>query len=306
MKKILFLFALILVSIGSLAQSSGSKDKIKNSEASKLIKQANSILLSEPSKSKLALELAENANQLEPENPLILETIFDAKMACKLSPYDALKDLNNAIILSKDKTALQLRYKKRAMTYFNLQNLNSACKDWQNGGELCSEYVTKYCHHFDTIIHENIDSNIVLSLSIDCDTVRVFPLKEYNRMSRCYGNLTIKNNEIQDFQFDKNFVVVLENETYASCYIEAVNVNTKEKFQFYLPPLDMLSQPREIVKLKAGDEFVQRIFVSSGTIMYSSPGTYKIRLAIRPTTEMTGFINTYYSNWQNLVVIENK
>ena len=108
----------------------------------------NSCLLSgdEKIQNPLALSYFQKANQLEPNNPIILHESGLIKFDTKLDIKGAFSDLESSIKLSKNDNLRSTRYLNRGLCYFENGELSKACNDCSKSGQEGEYYLKKYCH----------------------------------------------------------------------------------------------------------------------------------------------------------------
>lgn len=93
-----------------------------------------------------ALIYIQKANQLEPNNPIILHESGLIKFDTKLDIKGAFSDLESSIKLSKNDNLRSTRYLNRGLCYFENGELSKACNDWSKSGQEGEYYLKKYCH----------------------------------------------------------------------------------------------------------------------------------------------------------------
>lgn len=120
-------------------------DAIKNKHALTLYQQA----LEEDAKGRTgfanAIELLDKADNLEPENALILHERGLIKIHSKIDVEGGFHDLQQSIDFSKDEEGKQIRYLNRGISYMEIGEMEKACNDWSRAGDNGKSYLKKYC-----------------------------------------------------------------------------------------------------------------------------------------------------------------
>lgn len=89
-----------------------------------------------------AISYYDKADQLSPENPIILHARGLAKSSIK--KYESsIIDLNKSIELTEEKDLKEIRIGNRALTYMEMGNMEKACEDWKKCNAM--NYIKKYC-----------------------------------------------------------------------------------------------------------------------------------------------------------------
>lgn len=278
------------------------KEKISNPEASKLFKEAEELEYKGPVDFEKMIEILNKANQLEPNNPIILDALGNAKFNSKIDVEGALIDFQNAITYSQDQRALEFRHTNLGLSFMGMGAIEKACKEWEKSGKTGASYREQYCEQsLDTTIYQSPDQSLILNLKLEKDTSFIVSSHNPPAMSDCYAKLIIENKELQKLTIhDHNLRFCLENNG-TELYLEAISADGR-KFRFFTETeisfsgngKDLIIAPKEsYTKLINLTQFHQ----------FPNPGTYRVRVAIRPTKNISGLNKTYYSNWETLIVI---
>jgi|GEM_PF-2278264 len=280
------------------------KEKIRNPEALKLFEAAEELLYNGPVNFAKMISLLDQADDLEPQNPIILDARGSAKFDSQLDVDGAFADFDNAIAYSLDQNVLELRYYNLGLAFLSRGDLTTACEHWQKAGHHGLEYIEEYCAQpFDTVIHANPDSNLVLTLKTDEPTARIVKSHNSPEMSSCYAQLTIRNAghaplTISDDQLDYG----LESSDRTLC-LEAISEDGK-KFRFFTETESYTFGAEKSKKLTVGEEYSKKINLTQ-LHQFPYPGSYQVRIVLRSSKNLRGLQNTYYSNWQTLVIVKD-
>lgn len=278
-------------------------ENIKSPDAFGLFQKAKELNFSGPVDFELMLDLLNQADSIEPNNPIIIEEIARAKWNSELDIDGALIDFQRAIDLSKDTMQLERRYHNRGLTYLCMEDIESACKDWEKAGVSGKEYIEQYCHlQFEPVVNANVDSLIKLNFNLFSDTVFITHACNVTEMTPCQFNLIIDNRSHPNLKLkDGVFDFGLENGE-SELFLEAVDSSGK-KFQFV--------SNDEFYKLGKDHEYtlVQGKSISielNITEQHHFPkeGKYRVRIVLRPTKNLQALTKNYYSNWQELFVVK--
>lgn len=280
------------------------KEKIINPKAFKLLKEAQELNYKGPVDFEKMISILNEANQLEPNNPIILDALGEAKFNSKIDIEGALIDFQNAITYSLDQLSLEMRYHNRGIRFMEMEDIESACEDWRKAGESGLSYLEQYCSQpFDKTIYENPDDALKLTLSLLDDTAFITSSHNIAAMSDCYVKLVIENNNLPKITVKDGSISLCLESSKSELYLEAISEDgkkfhffTEKEFFFYGNGKDILIEPKGI--------FSKEINLTESH-HFPNSGTYKIRIAIRQTKNMDGIDKTYYSNWINLVIVKN-
>ncbi|MCC6702936.1 MAG: hypothetical protein IT221_15500 [Fluviicola sp.] len=278
-------------------------ENIKSPDAFALFQKANDLNFSGPVDFELMLNLLNQADSIEPNNPIIIEEIAETKWNFELDMDGALIDFQRAIDLSKDTVQLERRYHNRGLTYLCMEDIESACKDWEKAGISGQKYIEQYCHlNFEPVVNANVDSLIQLYFKLFSDTVYITHACNGTEMTSCQFNLIIENRSHPELKIKNGvFDFGLENGE-SELFLEAIDSSGK-KFQFV--------SNNEFFKLGKDQEFTLAQGMSTSieldiTKQYHFPmeGKYRVRIVLRPTKYLQALTKNYYSDWQELNVIK--
>lgn len=145
----IFLFtilALIGLNACSLSFSQSNPDAIKNERALKLYIEAQEEAAKGSVGYKKAIDLLNKADEIEPQNAIILHERGLIKIDSKLDVDGGFEDLQRSIDYSKDEAGKQMRYNNRGLTYMELGEMDKACEDWARAGKDGKHYIKEYCN----------------------------------------------------------------------------------------------------------------------------------------------------------------
>ena len=280
------------------------KEKINNPEALALLKEAEKLKYIGPVDFELMIKKLNEANLLEPNNPLILDALGHAKFNSKIDPEGALIDFQNAITYSLDQRPLEIRHLNRGLSFMDMCDIESACEDWKKAGNNGLSYLEQYCSQpFDGRIYKNTDNAINLTLNLLSDTAFITSSHNSPAMSDCEAELVIENNSLPKITIKEgNISLHLENSE-SELYLEAISENGK-KFHFFTEVETFFYGNGKDILINSNGTYKKTINL---TALYHFPiaGMYKVRIAIRPSKNISGLTKTYYSNWVNLIIIKN-
>lgn len=276
------------------------KEKINSPEALALVKEADELNFKGPVDFEKMIAKLNEANKIEPNNPIILTALGHAKFNSGIDAEGALNDFRTAFKYSLDQKFLEMRHYNLGLNLMGMGDIQSACKEWQEAGKSGISNIEQYCQSFDTIIYQNTDDALILKLSLNQDTAFITSSHNPPSMSDCYAKLSIENNTLPKITIkESNIRLYLEN-TESELYLEAISENGK-KFQFFTEAetffygngKDLIIAPKEI--------HIQEINLTANH-QFPITGTYKVRIAMRPSKNILGLTKTYYSNWVPLII----
>ena len=141
----LIIIVLCLVSCGHVS-GQNTAEVIKNPQAMKLYNQA----MEERSKGsagfKMAIELLNKADQIEPRNAIILHERGLVKIDSRIDKEGGFEDLQKSIDYSKNEKDKLIRYHNRGIAYMEMGEMEKACEDWLRAGEEGEYYIEEYCN----------------------------------------------------------------------------------------------------------------------------------------------------------------
>ncbi|MNJ84998.1 hypothetical protein D3C87_24620 [compost metagenome] len=278
------------------------KEKVTNPEAQALMKDAQELEYIGPVNFELMIEKLNKANQLEPNNPIILDALGDAKFNSKIDVEGALIDFQNAIAYSLDQRSLEIRHLNYGLNLMGMGNIEAACKEWTNAGERGLSYLEQHCNQpFDATIHQNPDKALVLNLSLKQDTAFILSSHNSPAMSDCYAELIIENNSLPKISVqESNLNLCLENSG-SELYLEAISADGK-KFHFFTESeISFYGNGKELI-IDSKGKHTEEINITQFH-QFPNPGAYQVRIAIQPTKNISGLNQTYYSNWETLIIV---
>ena len=278
------------------------KEKVTNPEAQTLMKDAQELEYTGPVNFELIIEKLNKANQLEPNNPIILDALGNAKFDSKMDVEGALIDFQNAITFSLDQRSLEIRHLNRGINFMGMGDIEAACKEWTNAGKHGISYLEEHCNQpFDTTIYQNPDKALVLNLSLKQDTAFIVSSHNSPAMSDCYAELIIENSSLPKISVrESNLNLCLENSG-SELYLEAISADGK-KFHFFTESeISFYGNGKELI-IDSKGKHMKDINITQFH-QFPNPGTYQVRIAIRPTKNISGLNQTYYSNWETLVIV---
>jgi tetratricopeptide (TPR) repeat protein len=280
------------------------KEKITNPEVLALLKEAQELEFKGPVDFELMIEKLNKANQLEPNNPIILDALAHAKFDSKIDPEGALNDFQQAITYSLDQSSLEIRYLNRGLSFMDMGNIEAACEDWKKAGDHGLSYLEQHCSQpYDRTIHNNPDSDLTLKLSLARDTAFIVSSHNSPAMSDCFAKLLIENNNLPKITVKESNLNFCLEDTDSELYLEAISEDGT-KFHFFTETEISFSGNGKDLVIDPKGAYTKNLNVT-GFHQFPIAGTYKIRIAIRPTRNILGLTKTYYSNWVNLVIGKN-
>lgn len=244
-----------------------------------------------------ALDLYNQADSLQPKNPIILHARGQFKIMSQIDIEGGLEDHALAIKYSKDSLSLKYRYFNRALDYLSIGDICSACKDWERSID-SEKYLKKYCERkFEKNPIQNGDNRITLTLNLEDSISYIESADNSGSMSSCNGKLIITNNSHPTVTI-KGGLLDFGHEigSSSSLYPEAID-SVGSKFHFFKSGWYSESTPNSDFKLESGTQFEMEIDVFKFH-HFAYPGNYKVRLCLRPSSGLKGLNNTYFSNWQ--------
>jgi tetratricopeptide (TPR) repeat protein len=140
--KLLGIFLLAFWGSCKILISHRSKDHIQNKRALELFLQAQEGSLGYEK----AIDLYNQANQIEPYNAIILHERGLAKLNSHIDVEGGFLDLQKSIDYSKDEMEKQVRYCNRGISYMEIGEKKKACEDWTKAGRYGAKYIKKYCN----------------------------------------------------------------------------------------------------------------------------------------------------------------
>ena len=298
MKNILLNIVLILIFLPVLNSYSQS-ESFKTKEAFSYYKQAEIEFNRGEKGFKKSLELYDKADKVEPNNPIILNARGEAKFKSQLDFEGAFEDLQRSIELSTDKKLLQVRYNNRALDFMDICDIESACEDWKKAGKYGANYLKKYCNYSKEPFGKNPDNNIELKLNLIDKTAKILSTHNPASMSDCYAKISFQNNGDETIEIDGGSLFFgLEKDDF-SLYLEA-EFNGK-RFVFFSNGEFEIYGPDKVTFVKQKESITDEILITEQH-HFPYAGTYKIRVVLRPSTQIKGLNKTYYSNWEKLVI----
>lgn len=279
------------------------KEKIRSTEALALVKEAQELWYVGPVDVEASLSMLQKADSLEPNNPLILNELANTKWNSELDIDGALVDFQRAIDLSLDSETLEMRYHNRGLTYLCMEDISSACTDWKKAGKSGLHYIEQYCNtSFDPIIHENPDTQLKLQLSLTTDTVYITHACNPTERTNCPAELKLENLSHPTLKIKDNHLVLGLENSKTSLFLEAVT-SDGTKFQFVSNIVSFWYELGERGELEVGSGIGMDIDL---TDLHHFPheGTYRVRVVLRPGENIPNLTKSYYSNWQELIVIK--
>ena len=283
---------------------SQTKEKIENKEAFKLFQEAQELQYKGPVDFKRIITCLNKADSLEPHNPIILGERANVKFNSKLDVDGSFTDLKNAILYSLNQQGLEARYSNLGLSYMEICDIASACESWKKAGRFGMEYIEEYCNQpFDTIIHDNPDSNLILSLKLNQPTTQILSTHNSPEMATCKAELVIKNLNHPKIVIINDYLDFNLESSESDIYLEAISEDGK-KFRFFSNAEYGYFSPNENKTLNSGEEYLKEINLTE-VHHFPYPGKYKVRIVLRPSGNLKGLKNTYYSNWQELTILKN-
>lgn len=291
-----------LSSCNGNAQDNSNSEAIKDSKAAELYQKAQSESRKGLSGWNKALEYLNEANELEPNNPIILHERAMLKIKSKIDVSGGFLDHQAAIDNSTDSLNKKMRYENRALDYLDCADICQACDDWKRS-ENAENYISKYCNRdFSNVIGENPDTNVTLKISLETDKVYITSQHNPNSMSSCYAEVVVKNINHDLITLKDGFLDYgLEYKNSSSLYLEAVDSNGV-KFHFFEKGFSDTYGSNDQLKLDVGDEYIKNIDITKFH-HFSRTGKYKVRVCLRPSKRTKGLKETYYSNWVEIEVM---
>lgn len=286
-----------------LYENSSRKEKINNKEAFELFQEAQELQYKGPVDFKRIIYCFNKADSLEPHNPIILGERASAKFNSQLDVEGAFVDMKEAILYSLDQKSLEARYNNIGLSYMEICDIASACESWKKAGNYGVKYISQYCDQpFDTIIHDNPDSSLVLTLKLTQSTATIQQTHNPAEMSSCNAELEIKNvSHPTQIVVNDNLNFNLESSE-SDLYLEAISADGK-KFRFFSNTEYYFYSSNETTTLNSGAVYLKEINLTEAH-HFPYPGKYKVRIVLRPSDNLTGLKNIYYSNWEELTIVK--
>jgi tetratricopeptide (TPR) repeat protein len=299
MKNIFLNIVLILVFLPVLNSYSQS-ESFKTKEAFSFYKQAEFELNRGEKGFRKSLELYDKADKVEPNNPIILYARGEAKFKSKLDFESAFEDLQRSIELSTDKKLLQIRYNNRALYFMYIYDIESACEDWKKAGQYGTNYLKKYCNYnSNEPFGKNPDNNIELKLNLINKSAKILSTHNPASMSDCYAKISMQNKGKETIEINGGSLFFGHEKSNFSLYLEA-EFNGK-RFVFFSYGEFEIYGPDKVTIVKEKETITDEILITEQH-HFPYAGTYKIRVVLRPSTQIKGLNKTYYSNWEKLVI----
>ncbi|NOQ72913.1 MAG: hypothetical protein GQ574_12970 [Crocinitomix sp.] len=248
-----------------------------------------------------ALDLYNQANELEPENPIILHARARLKIMSEIDIDGGFEDHSAAIEFSKDDWGLRCRYQDRALDFLNIGDICSACEDWKKVGD-AQNYLTKYCkREFTNDLKGNNDERISVEIVLEDSISFMKSGKKTGGMTPVMANLIVKNISFPELII-KGGLLDFGHEvgSMTSLFLEAVD-SDENKFHFFKANTYSSTSSSPNHTLKAGSELNKRMDIFH-LHHFAYPGTYKVRVGLRPSKNVRGLENTYYSNWVTVTI----
>jgi hypothetical protein len=249
-----------------------------------------------------ALEYYNLANELEPENPIILHARGQFKIMSEFDIEGGFQDHADAIRFSKDSFMVKMRYSNRALDFLGVGDICSACEDWKRAGD-AESYWDKYCKRdFDNSLNSNPDDQLELELTISDSVVYISSAQKSAAVSNCQGTLAIVNNShpaiiIREGLLDLGHEVGSSN----SLFLEATDADGN-KFHFLKDGHYSTTSHNADDTLETGFVYVKELNVLADH-HFAYPGNYNIRLGLRHSGRLNELKQTYYSNWCEIEVV---
>ncbi len=240
-------------------------------------------------------------DSLEPHNPKVLTTRGVAKFDTKKDIDGALADFHAAIMYTKDKDKLIMRFTNLGLHLLNIGDIYGAKKAWLNAGTKGANYIAEYVPMPpDTSFRNNPDTNLILTLTLTNKTIYITSPHNSMNMSDCMANIELKNTNASPVTILNSILHYDIARSKSALYLEAMN-SKGDKFNFYHQSTSSTTSPASNTLLQKGESFIYSLNIGS-LHQFPYPGVYTIRLAIRPSENTIGLSKTYYSNWQYLKV----
>ncbi|MNE66201.1 hypothetical protein D3C80_1617360 [compost metagenome] len=120
-------------------------------------------------------------------------------------------------------------------------------------------------------------------------------------MSDCYAELIIENNSLPKISVqESNLNLCLENSG-SELYLEAISADGK-KFHFFTESeISFYGNGKELI-IDSKGKHTEEINITQFH-QFPNPGAYQVRIAIQPTKNISGLNQTYYSNWETLIIV---
>ncbi|MDH4471454.1 MAG: hypothetical protein QE487_02545 [Fluviicola sp.] len=285
-----------------LYENSTRKEKINNKEAFELFQEAQELQYKGPVDFKRIIYCFNKADSLEPHNPIILGERASAKFNSQLDVEGAFIDMKDAILYSLDQKSLEARYNNIGLSYMEICDIASACESWKKAGNYGIEYISQYCDQpFDTVIRDNPDSNLVLSLKLKQPTAKIIATHNSPEMSYCEAEFVIKNLNHPKITIVNDYLDYSLESSESDIYLEAISEDGK-KFRFFSNAEYGYFSSNENKILNSGEEYFKEINLTE-VHHFPYPGKYKVRIVLRPSDNLKGLKTIYYSNWQELIIV---
>ncbi|MFT5823858.1 MAG: tetratricopeptide (TPR) repeat protein [Crocinitomix sp.] len=290
------LVALFIAAI--LVGCSRGPEAIVNQEAANLYAQAQEASEKGLSGWGYALDAYNKANELEPENPIILHARGQFKIMSEMDIEGGFEDHAAAIKFSKDSFNLKMRYSNRALDYLKVGDICSACEDWKRAGD-ADNYIEKYCdREFDNILKENKDDRITLDLALNDSVSYIGSVG----MSKCNGVLRINNNSHPTITFKYGLLDYgHEFGGKSGLFLEALDLEGS-KFPFFNESSYTNISQHPNTFLEMGEQLEKELNIFQHH-QFAYAGNYKVRVGFRPSLNVKGLKSTYYSNWVDVAIV---
>lgn len=299
----LILCSLLFLSVAGFAfreyasgQVSGGGERIKDERAKALFAEAT-----KSGSSLKRIKLLDKADSIEPNNPIILHERGLAKFNAKQDVEGAFKDLAKSIYCTKSPQDKEVRYNNRGLCYMEIGDIEAACSDWKAAGRIGQHYTDTYCtREFDKEIKRNPDSRLEIQFQLLDEEAIISSSHNPPAISDVLAKITIHNLSHGIITIKKKDLTY-DMEAYNSAlYLEAIGPSGR-KFHFFSNSGYSEFIPDDDYKLTNGNSFsIEQNITSRHHFPYA--GQYKIRIGLRPSDDMEGLSETYYSNWQVLHV----
>ena len=282
-----------------------TKDKIHSKTARQKYNEAQKYKMHGSVDYQKSINLLDEADQIEPNNPIILSDRGRTKLNSKIDVDGAFNDMEKAVSLYESDFSREIAYNNLALSYMEICDIKSACVNWKKAGDLGNQYIEKYCD-FDSLatIGTNDDDNLVLKLKLIDSTAKIISTHNPANMSNCYAQLSVKNNEIPKIKILKNNLDYGLKSDSSSLFMEALDSKgepviffTSSRYSTYSPHSDKILIPGDSVSKEINITRLHQFF---------EPGHYKVRIGLRPSNNILGLQKTYYSNWEELKILPKK
>jgi tetratricopeptide (TPR) repeat protein len=293
------LFLIFFIPMGLNAQ--GTLELINNKKAKGWYEQAQALCYSDQPDYELALIYLNKADSLEPNNPLILAERGLTKFNSGNDPFGGITDLENSLEVTTHDYQRKKRYLNLGLCKMLIGDITAACILWEQAQEYGQKYIQDYCSGtFDPELHTNPDNEIEINLDIQDSILTIVSSHNPQMMSDCFAQFSILNNSKTNLTF-KHPILAYGLESEDVClYMEAID-ETGMKLHFYSEIEPIPYEISEDLIVKPEERFTAEENLTS-LYHFPYPGIYRVRLALRPTSQSLGFKNTHYSNWEIIVV----